>query len=175
MEAVKLKIVRFSPQMPLNSANFSCGRPALDDFLKQHLAAQHQQNVLKAYLLVTDDPVAEVLGYYTLSGGSYARSAMTRTFQKQAAPYHETACIILGRLAVDKRIAGKGFGTQLVLDALRVAWRAADAVGIYALMVEAKDSEAAGFYRDAMNFIPLKTHDGKLKFFFPVASIASLL
>ncbi|MGJ0192675.1 GNAT family N-acetyltransferase [Pantoea sp. RRHST58] len=175
METVKLKIIRFSPQMPLNVENFNCGRPALNEFLQKHLAAQHRQNVLKAYLLVTDDPVPEVMGYYTLSGGSYARAAVTRAFQKQAAPYHETVCIIIGRLAVDQRIAGKGFGTQLVLDALRVAYAAADAVGIYAVMVEAKDDQAAGFYREAMRFIPLKTEDGKLKFFFPVASIAPLL
>ncbi|MGE1563407.1 hypothetical protein [Pantoea septica] len=81
----------------------------------------------------------------------------------------------MGRLAVAQRIAGKGFGTQLVLDALRVAYSAADAVGIYAVMVEAKDDQAAGFYREAMRFIPLKTEDGKLKSFFPVASIAPLL
>lgn len=171
METVKLKIIRFSPQMPLNVENFNCGRPALNEFLQKHLAAQHRQNVLKAYLLVTDDPVPEVMCYYTLSGGSYARAAMTRAFP----PYHETGCIIIGRLAVDQRIAGKGFGTQLVLDALRVAYAAADAVGIYAVMVEAKDDQAAGFYREAMRFIPLKTEDGKLKFFFPVASIAPLL
>lgn len=62
METVKLKIIRFSPQMPLIVDNFNCGRPALDEFLKKHLASQHRQNVLKAYLLVTDDPVPEVMG-----------------------------------------------------------------------------------------------------------------
>ena len=174
MGKVKLSIVKFAAGMNLNVENFNCGRPELDDFLKKHLAKQHAGNVLKAYLLVTDDPVPEVMGYYTLSGGSYAKSAMTRQYQKQV-PYRETSCITLGRLAVDQRIAGKGFGTQLVVDALRVAYAAADAVGIYSLFVEAKDESLVPFYRDKMGFIPLKTVDDEYKFFFPVASIKPLL
>lgn len=173
METVKLKIVKFSAGMKANVENFCCGRPELDDFLKKHLAKQHLGNILKAYLLVTDEPVPDVMGFYTLSGGSYAKAAMTSRHKKQV-PYRETSCITLGRLAVDQRIAGKGFGTQLVLDALRVAYYAADAVGIYAVMVEAKDEQAAGFYRK-MGFIPLKTIEDEYKFFFPVAGIETLL
>lgn len=60
------------------------------------------------------------------------------------------------------------------LNALRVAYYAADAVGIYAVMVEAKDEQAAGFYRK-MGFIPLKTTEDEYKFFFPVAGIETLL
>ncbi|WP_240629296.1 GNAT family N-acetyltransferase [Pantoea rodasii] len=130
--------------------------------------------MLKAYLLVTNDPTPEVMGYYTVSGGSYAKSTMTRQYQKQV-PYRETACITLGRLAVDERIAGRGFGTQLVLHALRVAYAAADAVGIYAVMVEAKDESLIPFYCEKMGFIPLKTEDDEYKFFIPIASLAPLL
>ncbi len=174
MATVKLKIVKFSAEMDFNAENFSCGRPELDDFLKNQLAAQHSRGLLKAYLLVTDDPVPEVLGYYTISGGSYTRSSMTRSFQKQAAPYRDTSCILIGRLAVDLCLARQGYGTQLVIDALRVAWYAADTVGIFAVMVEAKDNDAAEFYRK-LGFIPLKTESDELKFFFPVASIPPLL
>lgn len=173
METVKLKIVKFSAGMEINVENFCCGRPELDEFLKKHLAKQHAQNILKAYLLVTDDSVPEVMGFYTLSGGSYAKSTMTRQYQKQV-PYRETSCIILGRLAIDQRLAGKGFGTLLVIDALRVAYYASDAVGIYAVMVEAKDEQAAGFWRK-LKFIQLKTEAGEYKFFLPVATIEPLL
>ena len=98
---------------------------------------------------------------------------MTRQYQKQV-PYRETSCITLGHLAVDERLAGKGYGTQLVIHTLRVAYYASDAVGIYAVMVEAKDEQAAGFYRK-MDFIQLKTEAGEYKFFFPIASIEPLL
>lgn len=173
METVKLAIMKFSTDVTLNVENFCCGRPELDEFLKKHLAKQHADNILKAYLLVTDDEIPEVMGFYTVSGGSYAKASMTRSWQKQV-PYRETSCITLGRLAVDQRLARRGFGTQLVIDALRVAYYAADAVGIYSVMVEAKDEEAAAFYRK-MGFIALKSEDDKLKFFFPVASIKFLL
>ncbi|MEI2683888.1 GNAT family N-acetyltransferase [Erwinia sp. OLMDLW33] len=173
MESVKLKIMKYSADIIINVENFSCGRPELDEFLKKHLAKQHAGNVLKAYLLVTDEPVHEVVGFYTLSGGSYAKSGMTRQYQNQI-PYHETSCITLGRLAIDQRLAGRGYGTQLAIDALRVAWYASDSVGIWSVMIEAKDEEAAGFWRK-MGFIQLKTSDDKIKFFFPVRSIEPLL
>lgn len=173
METVKLTIVKFSADMQLNVENFNCGRPELDEFLKKHLAKQHADNILKAYLLITNDVIPEVMGFYTVSGGSYAKASMTRAYQKQV-PYRETSCITLGRLAVDQRLARRGFATQLVIDALRVAYYAADAVGINSVMVKAKDEDAAAFYRK-MGFIPLKSEEDKLKFFFPVASIKTLL
>ncbi|MHB2017647.1 MAG: GNAT family N-acetyltransferase [Candidatus Xenobia bacterium] len=49
------------------------------------------------------------------------------------------------RLAVDRRFGRQGLGTALVVDALARAARAESA--IFALLVDAKDEDAARFYQ----------------------------
>jgi GNAT superfamily N-acetyltransferase len=54
--------------------------------------------------------------------------------------------VILGRLAVDRSLHGKGFGRSLVRDAgLRVI-QAADAIGIRGMAVHALTDDAKAFY-----------------------------
>ena len=54
--------------------------------------------------------------------------------------------VVLGRLAVDRTLHGKGIGRALVRDAgLRVI-QAADAIGIRGLLVHALSDEARAFY-----------------------------
>lgn len=53
----------------------------------------------------------------------------------------------LARLAVDGRHQRQGLGAALLADAMRRAVRAADEVGIRAVLVDALDDDAAAFYR----------------------------
>ena len=53
------------------------------------------------------------------------------------------ACLI-GRLAVDQAFRGRGLGSLLIVDAIGRAMRAEPA--IFALIVDAKDEVALGFY-----------------------------
>ena len=54
--------------------------------------------------------------------------------------------ILIGRLAVDTRFAGRGLGYSLLRDALTKGLEAAHLVGSRALVVDALDDEAVGFY-----------------------------
>jgi ribosomal protein S18 acetylase RimI-like enzyme len=49
-----------------------------------------------------------------------------------------------GRLAVDREFRGRGLGSLLIVDAIARAMRAEPA--IFALIVDAKDEVAVGFY-----------------------------
>src|SRR5215218_10728 len=53
------------------------------------------------------------------------------------------ACLV-GRLAVDQQFQGRGLGAALIVDAVARAMRAEPA--IFALIVDAKDEAALGFY-----------------------------
>src|SRR5262249_22803260 len=52
----------------------------------------------------------------------------------------------LARLAVDRRIQGRGLGGQLLLAAGRRCLRAASEVGGVAVLIDAKNEGAAGWY-----------------------------
>ena len=55
--------------------------------------------------------------------------------------------MLMGRLAVDRSQQGKGLGRGLLKDAILRTLKAADIVGMRALLVHALDDNAAAFYR----------------------------
>ena len=62
--------------------------------------------------------------------------------------------IRLGRLAVKRSVQGQGLGELLLVDAIERARRVLEHVGVHALFVDAKDEQAAAFYRK-YSFRPL--------------------
>lgn len=173
MGKLKQGVFAFDAKQTYDTSSFSCGRPELDEFLKKHLARQHENHVLRAYFILSDDPVPMVMGYYTLSGGCFIKSGMSNARRKQV-PYRDTPCILLGRLAVDQRLAGNGFGSILVADAARRVYEAAQSVGVYAMMTEAKDAQAATFY-EKLGFHKLATADQRLMYFYPTNALQEII
>ena len=77
---------------------------------------------------------------------------------------------MLGQLATDQNWIGKGIGTGLLKHALQRCVAAANLVGGRALIVNAVDIEAAGFWA-RRGFIPSK--DDPLVLFRSIADIAA--
>lgn len=169
---LKRGIFAYDVTASYNTDNFCCGRPELDTFLKTYMARQQKNNVLRARVILSDDPVPEIMGFYTLSSGSYEKDGMSGTRQRQV-PCQNAPCILLGRVAVDKRLQGRGMGSILIAHAARTAFEAAQAIGVYSLYAEAKD-EAAGQFYEKLGFIKLQTTDSRLVYFYPTNSLASL-
>ncbi len=122
---------------------FSCGKPALDHWLKQR-ALSNQQKGFTAVLVVHE--AGRVVGYYGLAPTAVTPSTLPRAI-RTGQPPDPVPCLLLGQLATDLNWAGKGIGTGLVKHALERCVAAAELVGGRALMVNALDEEAAGFWR----------------------------
>ena len=84
-------------------------------------------------------------GYYSLAAGSVAPEKASERVRK-GQPGYPIPVILLARLAVDRRLQGKGVGAALLKDALFRASGAADTIGARALLVHAKDDKARRFY-----------------------------
>jgi len=76
---------------------------------------------------------------------------------------------LLGRLAVDRRQQGRGYGRFLLADALYRAARSE--IASFAVFVDAKDDSARCFY-ERESFLELP--DQPLKLFRPMADIRRL-
>jgi GNAT superfamily N-acetyltransferase len=76
---------------------------------------------------------------------------------------------LLGRLALDRRHHGKGYGRFLLADALYRSLRSE--VASFAVIVDAKDDNARKFY-ERESFLPFP--DQPMKLFLPMASIEGL-
>jgi GNAT superfamily N-acetyltransferase len=147
--------------------NFDCGNAKLNEFL-QTTAGQHQRKFIsKTYVLIDDDEPTEIMGFYTL--------ALRRMVSKEELPSQmakrlprEVPGFSLARLAVRHDLKKQGHGEYLLYHAIDRAARVAAEVGGYAIFVDAKSEEGAGFYRK-YGLVPFP--DDPLILFMPFANL----
>jgi GNAT superfamily N-acetyltransferase len=123
-------------------ASFSCGKTALDNWLKTY-ALSNQQNGFTAVMVVHESN--RVIGYYGLAPTGIVPTMAPRSIRTGRAP-NPLPCLLLGQLATDQQWSGRGIGSGLLKHALQRCVAAARLVGGRALMVNAIDAEAAAFW-----------------------------
>ena len=157
---------------PLSAAHdvssFSCGKPALDHWLRNH-ALSNQEKGSAVAMVVHDD--GRVVGYYGLAPTAVVPTGLPRAV-KTGQPPNPVPCLLLGQLATDLAYAGSGVGTGLLRHALIRCIEGARLIGGRALMVNALDADAAVFWR-RRGFHPSK--DDPLVLFRSMADIAASL
>jgi GNAT superfamily N-acetyltransferase len=149
-------------------SEFSCGKPSLDRWL-QTRALSNQEKGFTAVLVVCE--ANGVVGYYGLAPTAVLPSTLPRSI-RTGQPPDPVPCLLLGQLATDENWLGKGIGTGLLKHALQRCVTAAGLIGGRALIVNAVDIEAAGFWR-RRGFMPAK--DDPLVLFRSIADIAASL
>ena len=150
---------------------FHCGADALDRYLKQQARQDADKRVAAPFVAVRP-PDTRVLGYYTLSASVLTLTELPEELARKLPRYPQLPVTLLGRLAVDQSTQGQGLGEHLLLDALNRSLVHADRISAMAVIVDAKDENAASFYRH-YGFIPLQAQPSRL--FVPMRSIAQLL
>ncbi len=117
-------------------------------------------------LLLSDGTIA---GYYTLSSTSVQLRELPAPKAGKLPKYPLVPATLLGRLAVDRRHQGRGYGRFLLGDALHRAARSE--IASFAVIVDAKDENARRFYeRESFLSFP----DQLMKLFRPMADIRRL-
>ncbi len=125
-----------------NRADFDCGDTALTEFLRRHAGQQHRRGIGKTYVAL--DQEGAVQGFVTVSAGSVVVGNFPANLKL---PRYPVPILRVGRLAVDLRHRGTGIGLDLLSFALRLAMEVSAKIGLYAVVVEAKNDKAAEFYR----------------------------
>jgi ribosomal protein S18 acetylase RimI-like enzyme len=150
-------------------SKFSCGKEMLDNHIRNQ-SSQDMKSKVAACFVLTDDH-KKIKGYYTLSNGSIPRSLLPETISRSLPKYKDLPVTILGRLAIDVHFQGLGFGSQLLIDALKRSYETSvNSVASMAVIVDPIDKEAAEFYTK-YGFILLP--EGK-RMFLPMATIKQL-
>lgn len=135
-----MRIDKLDPEHDLDE--FDCGQEPLNVFLQRHALSNEQGGGCRTYVALDGD---RVVGFYSLAAGSMEyRDAPARVSKGQAR--HPIPLLVLARLAVDSSCQGRGIGRGLLKDAFMRALRAAEIVGIRALVVHAKDEAARDWY-----------------------------
>lgn len=121
--------------------DFDCGVEELNSYLQRYSGQHERKGIGRTYVAMKNDE-RRVLGYYTISSSAVAFDLVPENL-----PRHPVPVALVGRLAVDKVARSQRLGETLLIHALRSAQRAAEIVGIYAVVVDALDESAKRFYR----------------------------
>jgi GNAT superfamily N-acetyltransferase len=137
--------MKLSPPTPLTDRHvlehFLCGTESLDHWLKTRSLKNQVQGGSRTFVVCE---AMRVVAYYALASGAIMTTEATGRFRRNMPT--PIPVVVLGRLAVDQALHGKGLGRALVRDAgLRVV-QAADAIGIRGMTVHALSDEAKQFY-----------------------------
>ena len=123
-------------------AGFDCGEPALNDFLQRQAGQLGRRGFVKTYVALADDGV-QVIGFVTLSAGQVEAQTLPSHLKL---PRYPAPMLRIGRLAVDRQQQGQGTGQHLMSFALQLALEFSQQVGLFAVVVEAKNEQAKVFY-----------------------------
>lgn len=125
-------------------SHFSCGVESLDIWLKQRALKNQVSGASRTFVLCEENN-AKVLAYYALASSAVvAKTATGRLRRNMPDPI---PVVVLGRLAIDQSLQGKGIGRALVRDACVRIVAASETIGIRGMLVHALSLEAKAFYQ----------------------------
>jgi GNAT superfamily N-acetyltransferase len=135
---------------PLTAEDVACGFRSgvhpLDDYFARHALANDRAGASRCFVLRRNEAeLPAVAGFYTLSMAAVQADAV-RAALKARLPRYPLPVALIGRLAVDERARGRGFGEALLVDALTRVLGASESVGCVGVIVDAKDEGAERFY-----------------------------
>lgn len=151
-------------------SGFSCGAPELDRYIRELATQDIRRDMARVFVASRpDDPT--VWGYYSLSAASFCRDGLPQV-QARRLPRYPVPAVLLGRLAVDAGAQGAGLGAHLLVDVLVRVLGASQALAVHAVVVEARDEAAAGFYR---KFGFLRFEQAPRRLFLPLGTIRRMV
>lgn len=139
-----------SPQLgapqPLASTHrfddFACGEATLDDWLKRRALANQSSGASRTFVVADEE--RHVFGYYAMAAGAVSHGMATGAVRRNMPD--PVPVMVLGRLAVDRRVQGLHLGAALLQDAVNRAVMVSQNAGVRALLVHALHDRAKAFY-----------------------------
>jgi GNAT superfamily N-acetyltransferase len=141
-----------------NRANFACAEADLDDWFRKRAGQDERRNVARAFVAVDD--TLGVVGFYSLSSFTLALQDLPEEIARKLPRYEAIPAALIGRLARDVRVRGKGVGDLLLANAIRRVLNASKSLAVFAIVVDAKRG-ASKFY-ESHGFRPFPLHPDRL-------------
>ena len=130
-----------------NRKDFNCGKEPLNYYLKNQ-AGQDVKRKLSACFVMIEKETNVIQGYYTLSNNSIPLNNFSEQIQKKLPKsYTSIPTTLLGRLAIDTKLQGKGIGKTVLIDALKRSYEISKEMGSFGIVVDPIDEEAEKFYK----------------------------
>jgi GNAT superfamily N-acetyltransferase len=138
---------------------FACGQPELDDWFQRRASQDDKRNIARVFVATDDD--LGVVGFYSLSSFTLTLEDLPEGIGRKLPRYDAIPAALIGRLARDVKVRGRGVGELLLADAIRRILGASRSVAVFAIVVEAKDAAASAFY-EGFGFLPFPLRPQRL-------------
>jgi ribosomal protein S18 acetylase RimI-like enzyme len=149
----------------LQKTPFDCGNPVLNEYFRQYSLKNDKLLLGKTFVALQDDTT--VAGYMTLSNAQIEAAALANAIRVRL-PKYPVPALRIGKLAVDIQFQGRGIGAYLLRSALEKALSVSNTTGLFAVLVDAIDEKAKGFY---VKYGFLALPDRPWTLFLPLATI----
>lgn len=144
----------------IDADEFHCGSVALDEYIRRYAGQDVKRGLSRVFVATPEGEVRRLVAYFTLSAASVSADDLPEALRRKL-PRYPVPVALLGRLAVDKSMHGKGLGGILLADALLKVAHASHVLAMAGMIVDAKDETAAAFYRHH-GFVDLPGESGRL-------------
>lgn len=158
-------------------AAFSCGVERVDNFFKKTANKLSKSDNARIYVMTSEDRM--VIGFYALNAHVIDYEELPQKFARSRPPHGSIPAAFLSMIGVDQRHAGKGYGSDLLVDALIRIATAAEIIGIAVIILDVLDDGDTDLVarRKALyakyGFQPLPSNP--LRMFLPVATVRGLI
>jgi len=149
-------------------AGFVCGKDPLDQYFHRQITQDARRRLASPFVMAMPD--GSIGGYYTLSSTAIRLRDLPEELARRLPRYPLVPATLIGRLAIDRRHHGQGWGSFLLLDALHRC--ATSEIASFAVLVDAIDDEARAFY---LHHSFLLLPDAPYRLFRRISDIAALL
>lgn len=126
-----------------NTANFDCGKPALNIWLERQAWSNQAMGTSRTWVVIEVE-TQTIVAFYAAATASVTRSEATGKLARHQP--QQIPAILLGRMAVDRKHQHHGLGAALLKHCITMAVEVSERVGVRLLLVHAKDAEAKSFY-----------------------------
>lgn len=158
-------------------AGFSCGVAAVDNFLQRTANKLAAAGNVRVFVLAKQ--TGDVVGFYALNAHAMDYRSLPARFARSRPGHGSIPVAYISMIGVDRRYAGRGYGRNLLVNALRRIISASDEIGIAVAIIDVLDDGNAELIArrqklyTKFGFEPLP-HD-PLRLFLPVSVIRAIL
>jgi GNAT superfamily N-acetyltransferase len=146
---------------------FICGKESLDQYFQRQVTQDARRHLATPFVMIMPD--GAIGGFNTLSSTALRLRDSPEDVARRLPRYPLVPATLIGRLAIDRRYHGQGWGSFMFLDALYRCSRSE--VASFAVIVDALDDEARAFYVHH-SFLPLP--DSPYRLFRRISDIEAL-
>ena len=175
-EAAKATIEPFDPERH-DREGFACGVEQVDNFFKRTANKLAKADNLRVFVMVAAE--GPVIGFYALNAHAVSFAELPPKFARTRPSHGNIPAAYISMIGVDQRFAGRGYGGDLLVDALKRIARAADALGIAVVVLDVLDDGDADLVSrrkalyEGFGFAPLPSNP--LRLFLPLGIVRRLI